>query len=117
MKGYNVRRQSLSPEITNQERTDTSLNQTGTTRFPDKTNKALKPEINIYVKSRSGADSRWYQTNSSKKACLKRTITAEKFKEYHETNIVEKQVKNNSNCKCFDIPPSKTPCNIQTHSL
>ena len=33
------------------------------------------------------------------KACPKRTITAEKFKEYHET-IVEKQVKNNSYCEC-----------------
>ena len=35
--------------------------------------------------------------------------------EYHETIIVEKQVKNNFYCECIDIPPSKTPYNIQTH--
>jgi hypothetical protein len=41
-----------------------------------------------------------------KKARPKRSITAKKFVNYQATNIVEKQVKNNT--KCFDIPSSKT---------
>ena len=41
-----------------------------------------------------------------KKARPKRSITANKFENYQATNIVEKQVKNNT--KCFDIPSSKT---------
>ena len=47
------------------------------------------------------------QTNFYKKARPKRNITAKKFEEYHATNIVEKQVRNDA--KCFDIPLSKTP--------
>ena len=42
-----------------------------------------------------------------KKARPMRNITAKKIEDYHATNILQKQVKNNS--KCFDIPPSKTP--------
>ena len=42
-----------------------------------------------------------------KKSRPKRNITAKKFEGFQATNIVEKQVRNNS--KCFDIPPSKTP--------
>jgi hypothetical protein len=41
-----------------------------------------------------------------KKARPKRSITAKKFENYQATNIVEKQVKNNT--KCFDIPSSIT---------
>ena len=41
-----------------------------------------------------------------KKARPKRSITVKKFENYQATNIVEKQVKNNT--KCFDIPSSKT---------
>ena len=40
-----------------------------------------------------------------KKARPKRSITAKKDQNYQETNIVEKQVKNNT--MCFDIPSSK----------
>ena len=41
-----------------------------------------------------------------KKARPKRSITAKQIENYQATNIVEKQVKNNT--KCFDIPSSKT---------
>jgi len=41
-----------------------------------------------------------------KKKRPKRSITAKQFENYQATNIVEKQVKNNT--KCFDIPSSKT---------
>ena len=41
-----------------------------------------------------------------KKARPKRSITAKKFENYQATNIVEKQVKNNT--KCFDLPSNKT---------
>jgi hypothetical protein len=40
-----------------------------------------------------------------KKARPKRYITAKIIENYQATNIVEKQVKNNT--KCFDIPSSK----------
>jgi hypothetical protein len=41
-----------------------------------------------------------------KKARPKRSITAKKFENYQATNIVEKQVKNNT--KCFGLPSNKT---------
>ena len=41
-----------------------------------------------------------------KRSRQRRAITARKFDDYQTTNIIEKQVRNNS--KCFDIPPSKT---------
>ena len=41
-----------------------------------------------------------------KNARPKRSITVKKFEIYQATNIIEKQVKNNT--KCFDIPSSKT---------
>ena len=41
-----------------------------------------------------------------KPARPRRTITAKKFENYQATNIVEKQVRNNT--RCFDIPTSKT---------
>lgn len=41
-----------------------------------------------------------------KSAKPRRTITAKKFENYQATNIVEKQVRNNT--RCFDIPTSKT---------
>ena len=42
-----------------------------------------------------------------KSARPRRNITAKKFDNYQATNIVEKQVRNNT--RCFDIPTSKTP--------
>ena len=80
-----------------------------------RTNKALKPKLVFMYKEVEGLIHAIEPDEFLLKACPKRTITAEKFKEYHETIIVEKQVKNNSYCECIDIPPSKTPYNIQTH--
>ena len=42
-----------------------------------------------------------------KKSRPKRKISTKKFDNFETTNIIEKQVKNNT--KCFNIPPSKTP--------
>ena len=49
-----------------------------------------------------------------KSARPRRTITAKTFENYQATNIVEKQVRNNT--RCFAFPPVKLS-NIQTHSL